>query len=145
MLTKKLAVIIIVSTVFGLILTAATPGVMGSPKANSGVTGDNLVIYADSKGTTYCTNIIWGNVNADSSITRTVYVKNPNNYKLTLTVSTSNWTPAESMSMISVSSDRNNYVLSPGKIVPVILTLTVGANTGNLTGFDCIIVFSGTK
>ena len=144
MVTKKLAITIITFAVLGLILTATTTSVLGSPKGNSGVTGKNLNIFTDSKGTSSCTNISWGNVNANSSIAKTIYVKNPNTYKLTLTISVSNWTPEEASSILSVASDKNNYALPPGKIVPVVLTLTVG-NTVALTDFDCIIAFSGTQ
>ena len=143
MSTKKLAITVTIA-VLGLILTATTTSVLGSLKVNSGVTGRNLDIFADSKGATSCTNISWGNVNANSSITKTVYVKNPNTYKLTLTIAVSNWTPEEAKSILSVTSDKNNYALPPGKIVPVVLTLTVG-NTVALTDFDCIIAFSGTQ
>jgi hypothetical protein len=103
-----------------------------------------LDIFADSKGATSCTNISWGNVNANSSITKTVYVKNPNTYKLTLTIAVRNWTPEEAGSILSVTSDKNNYVLPPGRIVPVVFTLTVG-NTVALTDFDCLIAFSGAQ
>jgi hypothetical protein len=143
MSTKKLAITLTIA-VLGLILTATTTSVLGSPKGNSGVTGRNLDIFADSKGATSCTNISWGNVNANSSITKTVYVKNPNTYKLTLTIAVSNWTPEEAKSILSVTSDKNSYALPPGKIVPVVLTLAVG-NTVALTDFDCIIAFSGTQ
>ena len=143
MSTKKLAITVTIA-VLGLILTATTTSVLGSPKGNSGVTGRNLDIFADSKGATSCTNISWGNVNANSSITKTVYVKNPNTYKLTLTIAVSNWTPEEAKYTLSVISDKNSYALPPGKIVPVVLTLTVG-NTVALTDFDCIIAFSGTQ
>src|SRR4030067_349366 len=129
MFTKKLAITIITFAVLGLILTATTTSVLGSPKGNSGVTGRNLDIFTDSKGTTSCTNISWGNVNANSSITKTVYVKNPNTYKLTLTLTVSNWTPEEAKSIPSVTSDKNNYALPPGKVVPVVLTLTGGGTT----------------
>ena len=144
MVTKELSITMITFAVLGLILTATTTSVLGSPKGNSGVTGRNLDIFTDSKGTTSCTNISWGNVNANSSIAKTIYVKNPNTYKLTLTITVSNWTPEEASSILSVASDKNNYALPPGKIVPVVLTLTVG-NTVALTDFDCIIAFSGTQ
>src|SRR4030042_398794 len=144
MVTEKFAITMIKFAVLGLILTATTTSVLGSPKGNSGVTGKNLNIFTDSKGTSSCTNISWGNVNANSSIAKTIYVKNPNTYKLTLTVSVSSWTPEEARSTLSVTSDKNNYALPPGKIVPVVLTLTVG-NTVALTDFDCIIAFSGTQ
>ena len=145
MLTKKLAITVTTIAVLGLILTETTTSVLGSPKGNSGVTGRNLDIFTDSKGTTSCTNISWGNVNANSSITKTIYVKNPNTYKLTLTLTVSNWTPEEAKSTLSVSSDKNNYALPPGKTIPVVLTLTVGGNTVALTDFDCVIAFSGTQ
>ena len=145
MLNKKLATTIITFAVLGLILTATTTSVLGSPKGNSGVTGKNLDIFTDSKGATSCTNIGWGNVNANSSIAKTIYVRNPNTYKLTLTITVSNWTPEEARSILSVTSNKNNYALPPGKIVPVVLTLTVGGNTVSLMDFDCVIAFSGTQ
>src|SRR4030067_1785053 len=141
MLTKKLATTIITIAVLGLILTATTTAVLGSPKGNSGVAGRNLYIFTDSKGTTSCTNISWGNVSANSSIARTIYVKNPNTYKLTLTITVSNGTPEKASSILSVTSEKNNYALPPGKIVPVVLTLSVGGDTASLTNFDCLIAF----
>jgi len=141
---KKVAFTIIMIGL-GFILAAATTGVMGSPKDNTGVNVVNLAVYEDSKCQTSCTSINWGTVTANSYISKTLYVRNPNTCKLTLAVTVSNWTPQESQSLLSVSCNRNNFVLQGGKIVPVTLTLAIGPNVGTLKDFGCIITFSGTK
>ena len=145
MQTGKLAITIITFALLGLILSLTTTGVLAAPKGSSRVTGNNLEIYTDSKGTINCTNINWGIMNANSFTAKTIYVRNPNTYKLTLVITVSNWNPEEAKSILNVTSDKNNYALPPGKIVPVTLTLTVGANTAALRDFACTMDFSGTQ
>lgn len=62
-----------------------------------------------------------------------------------LNVGFSNWESVESEGVLSICCDRNNYVLPPGKIVPVTLIFTVGADAVAFKDFELTLVFSGSQ
>src|SRR3989337_1758929 len=96
----------------------------------------NLGVYQDSVCTVNATNIDWGMLDAGSSVTRSVYVKNTGNVAVTLSLAVSSWSPSSAGSYLAVAWDRQGAVLSAGQVVQATFTLTVSANVTGFTDFS---------
>ncbi len=112
--------------------------------SNGNVVNIGVAVYSDPNGQTACTNINWGSINPSGIVTKTVYIKNEGNRDVTLSMSVSNWNPVLSSSVLSLSWDRQNYVLPVGQTVAAVLTLTAASDTGNLADFSFTITIAGT-
>lgn len=104
----------------------------------------NLGVYQDSACTVNATSIDWGVVDPDSSVTRSVYVKNTGNVAVTLSLAVSSWSPSIAGSYLAVAWDRQGIVLSAGQVVQATFTLTVSTNVTGFTDFSNVLVVSGT-
>ncbi len=142
---KRLTTAIIAAAIAVFFLMAATTGVLGAPKAKNIESTGNIVFFSDASCKTRCTSVSWGNINPGSTSITVIYIKNLSTAKVTLTMSATNWSPQEATSFLSLSWNRNNYVLQPGKTVQATLTLTASAEMGNLTDFSFTIVLSATE
>jgi hypothetical protein len=145
-LRKTAAMALIVVMIFvGLFLALSTAGVLGKPRGTGQVSAVNVGVYLDSACTVNCSAITWGNINSGSAITKTVYIKNSGGTALVLKMATSTWNPKVSRSLIALSWNLDNYLLSAGETVPAILTLSAASNTGNLASFNFAIIITGTQ
>lgn len=129
-------------------MTIATSGLLSSSQTvpySGTITAVNLAIYSDSGLTQNCTSINTGTVNPGGTATQTIYVKNTGTAPETLTMAVNNWNPTNAGSSLTLSWDRQNYVLSAGQSIQATLTLTVASNTGSLTTFSCSATFTGTQ
>jgi hypothetical protein len=143
----SLAVIIALATA-GLFLTVISAGVLSDSQivASSGtVSGVNVGVYSDPACTINCTNINWGNVAPGATVTKTVYIKNSGSIALTLSMATSNWSPANANSYLTPTWDRAGYYLSPGASISAVLTLKASAGASALATFSFNIVITGTQ
>jgi hypothetical protein len=87
----------------------------------------------------------WGNINPGSAAAKTIYIKNLGAAAVALRMSTSNWNPREAMSLVTLSWNLNNYLLSAGEVVSAVLTLALASNTGSLGDFSFVVVITGTQ
>lgn len=53
--------------------------------------------------------------------------------------------PRKAMSVVDLSWDLDGYLLPVGAVVPAVLTLELGANTGDLRDFSFVVVVTGTQ
>jgi len=109
------------------------------------ITTVNVEAYSDSACTVPCTALNVGTVNPGSTVTQTVYIKNTGTVPVTLTMATSNWSPANANSYLTLSWNRPNYVLNAGLSVQATLTLVVASDTGSLTTFSVSVTITGTQ
>ena len=147
MALKKMATmtIITVTIVVGLLLALATSGVLGSPRGSGKVNAVNVGVYLDAGCTISCTSINWGNINPGSAVTKTIYIKNLGSTAVALQMSAINWNPRKAMSLVTLSWNLDNYLLSAGKVVPAVLTLALASSTGSLRDFSFAVVLTGTQ
>ncbi len=148
MAAKKMSLgLIFALAITGLFLTVVSAGVLTvsqSVAASGTVTAVNVGVYLDSACTQACTSVNWGNLSPGNSTTRTVYVKNTGTVPVTLGMSASNWNPTNANTVLSLTWDRNNVVVSPSNSVMATLTLTAAANTGTVSSFTFNIIITGT-
>ena len=139
---------IIALAIVGVALTVSTAALLSTSQIvplNGSITAVNLALYTDSGLTTPCTALNSGMVSPGGTSTQTVYVKNIGTVPETLTMSVNGWIPANAGSYLTLSWDRQNYVLNAGQSVQATLTLTAASNTGSLTTFSCNVTFTGTQ
>jgi hypothetical protein len=105
----------------------------------------NVEAYSDSACTQLVTALNVGNVNPGGTVTQTIYIKNSGTIPVTLTMAASNWNPASASSYLTLSWNRQNYVLDTDDSVSATLTLTVASNTDDLTTFSCSVTITGTE
>ena len=74
------------------------------------------------------TTIDWGSVIPDSVQNRTIYVKNFGAKTVNLTLTTSNWSPANAVSHIDVTWDLEGENIASGMTLQAIVFLTVNAS-----------------
>ena len=109
------------------------------------ITAVNVGVYSDSQCTQNCTNISWGNVSPGETATQTVYVKNTGNVPVTLTMTTTGWSPSNANSYLTLTWNQENTVLNAGQSISATLTLAVASSTGSLTDFSFTIILTGTE
>jgi hypothetical protein len=141
-------------TVVALILVAIalTATTYGAISVNQSLTTSgsvnvtpNLGLYSDSSCTTSLSTIDWGAITAGNNITRTVYVKNTGTgTSLTLSISTSNWTPTAANGPITINWNKEGTRLTPGQSTAATITLTSSSSIVDITTFSVQILISGT-
>jgi hypothetical protein len=140
------ALVALVAT--GLFLTLVTTGLLMSSQTvpTSGtISAVNVGVYSDSGCTLNLTSISWGTMSPGNSTTRTIYVKNTGTLPVTLTMTTSTWSPASASTYLSLAWNRESYVLAVGSSVAATLTLTASSSAGNITSYTFNIVITGTE
>jgi hypothetical protein len=131
----------------GIFLTLVTAGVLVTltVPSNGTITTANVGAYSDSQCTQNLTAIDWGTFHPSNSTTKIIYVKNTGDLPITLTMTSQSWTPASASSVLTLTWDQQNTVLTPNQSIPAILTLTADSDTGSLTDFSFNILITGTE
>jgi len=140
----------------GAILAIAMTGVVVSVLAasllmayqsipNTGnVKGVGVGVYWDSDCTNNVTSINWGFLEPGATDNVTVYIKNEGNIPVTLSMTTDTWDPTSASENITLTWNRESYVLDPGS-VQAILTLSVSSDISGVIEFSFNIVITGTE
>jgi len=139
---------IVIIAITGLLVTMTTLGAL-SDSLNMSLSGTvttvNVEAYTDSACTIPCTALNVGTVSPGSTVTQTIYIKNSGTVPVILTMNATGWSPSNAGSYLTVSWNRQSYVLNAGISVGAALTLTAASNTGTLAGFGCTVTITGTQ
>jgi hypothetical protein len=139
------ATLAIVST--ALFLTVCTTGLLTANQAVNStgtITAVNVGVYSNSACTQNLTSINWGTISPGDSVTRTIYVKNTGNTRITLAMTKTNWNPSTANGPITVAWNAENQSLDPGNVATATLTLSVSSSISGITNFSVDIVITGT-
>jgi hypothetical protein len=139
---------IIALAIAAIALTATTAAVLTANQSvpiNGTINAVNLGVYSDVGCTQTVSTLNFGTLNPGGTATQTIYVKNTGNIAETLTMSTANWNPSNASTLLTLTWNRNNYVLPTAQSIQATLTLTATANTGSLTTFSCDVTLTGTQ
>jgi hypothetical protein len=140
------AIIAIAAT--GIFLTLVTSGLLlSSQNMSSGgtLTVVNVGVYSNPTCTTNLTSIDWGTVSPNSTTTKTIYVKNTGNVPVTLSMTTSAWSPAGVSTYITQAWNSTSVVLAPNAVATALLTLTITNIPQSYTGFNYNTTITGTE
>jgi hypothetical protein len=139
--------IIIALVVTGLLITATTLGLLSVSQEVSfdgTITTLNVGLFLDQDSTQNCTSLSWGGVYAGESVSKTIYVKNTGDLPLTLSMSITDWNPKSANGPLSMTWNRENYVLDPEEVIDVALILTISENVEQLSTFGYNMLIIGT-
>lgn len=145
--SKPQLALVLVSVVFALAGALAVTGVLTASKSigsSGSVKAINVDVYSDSACTLVLSSIDWGTIEAGTSVNRTIYVKNTGNHVLTLSLSSSGWSPSDAGSYLTLSWDKQGATLNKGQSTAAVLTLAVSSSISGITSFSVNIVIQGT-
>jgi hypothetical protein len=149
MITKKLSKLAIISiSTTAMLMTLVTLAALSASRdvtLSGTLTAVDVEVYFDSACTQPCTTVNAGTLDPGSAFTQIVYINNTGTVPATLSMATSNWNPTYAGSYLTLSWNRQNYLLGAGQTVQATLTLTAASNTGNLTTFSFSATITGTQ
>ena len=142
----------------GVVFTIAVAGIIASVLAagllmayqrvpsSGNVKAVGVGVYWDNACTNNVTSIDWGFLEPGATVNKTVYIKNEGNTPMVLNITTDNWNPASASENITLSWNREGYVLNTtAPVVQAILTLSVSPNISGVTSFSFDIIITGTE
>ncbi|MBS7646643.1 hypothetical protein KEJ24_02225 [Candidatus Bathyarchaeota archaeon] len=136
-----LAAMVTTALVAGLLPAIQTIQSSGNVRATLG-----LGVYSDSSCTVSLSSIDWGEVILGQNYTRTIYLKNLGNVKVTLSMIYGNWTPSSASNYLTLTWNRENAILNVGESISANLILTVKSNAqGGSFSFDISIIATETQ
>jgi hypothetical protein len=141
---------IVALIIIGIVLTLNTFAAITTSTnvSSTGVvsTSANLGVYSNSGCTTSLSSISWGTLTPGGTTTQTIYVKNTSSgLSLTLSMTTTSWSPASANGPITITWNQQNTDLTPGQSVSATLTLTVSSSISDITSFSVQISITGTN
>jgi hypothetical protein len=101
-------------------------------------------IYSDQACTQALTNIVWGEIEAGDSSSKTIHVKNNGETGVVLSLETENWTPGGSQDHMSLNWDYDGASISAGQVETIMLTLSVSGSAPPMPLFNFDIVIIGS-
>jgi hypothetical protein len=101
-------------------------------------------VYSNSACTSLLKSVVWGEIVAGGSATKTVYIKNNGDTNVVLSLATENWTPSNADDYMSLTWNYNGSAIGPGQVREVRLTLNVDSDCPALSGFGFDIVIIGS-
>lgn len=131
--------VLITALVSALLITNRTIPNSGSIKTIG------IQAYWDSNFTNQTTSINWATLEPNSSKSYTIYIRNNGTAAVTLTMTTANWSSTAAQNYLTLSWNRQNYVLNQSAYVQATLTLTVSPVITGVTTFSFDIILTGTE
>jgi len=102
-------------------------------------------VYWDSGCTSEVSSIDWGALEPGVTTDVTIYVKNEGSMAVVLGMTASSWSPASASSYMTLSWNRETYVLNSGFVVSAVLTLSVSSGVSGIANFSFDIIITGTE
>jgi len=101
--------------------------------------------YWDSGLTSKVSTPDWGLLQPGAQKSFTVYIHNEGNSPVTLSLSTSNWTPSTASSYLALTWNYNGQTISPSAQMQVTLTLTVSSSITGISNFSFDIIITASS
>jgi hypothetical protein len=148
MAMQKTTIGTIAAVMIGVAAIALVSGLLATNRLvpNTGIVKSiGVEVYWDQACTNRTTSINWGTLDAGGIKTYNVYVKNNGTAAESLSMTTSNWTPASASSQISLSWNCSGLVLAHESVVGASLTLSVSSSVSGIASFSFDITVTGTE
>ena len=104
-------------------------------RANS-VNGSGTGIYWDQSCTNRTLSFDWGPIEPGSNKIFAVYIRNEGDSAACLFMKTSNWTPSEASSYMTLNWNYSGQILSVDQVIPLELILAVSPSITGITHFS---------
>ncbi len=131
----KLATICLLFIIFFSIATGGFGSNISVVQANS-VQGIGAGIYWDQVCTNRTLSLDWGFIEPGSSNYLIIFVRNEGNSAVSLRIGTSNWTPSNASSYMSLIWNYSGQILKTNEVIPIKLTLKVSPTIIDVTDFN---------
>ena len=128
---------LIIASVRSLYQTSSTISSIGTFKAIG------IGVYWDDDSTSRVQEINWGFLTPGSQKSFTVYVCNEGAVPLTLSISSSNWSPSIASNYLTFTWSYAGQTIKAGATIPVTLTLRVSESVTGVSGFNFDITTVG--
>ena len=129
---------LIIANVRSLYQTSSTISSVGTFKAVG------IGVYWDEDSARSVNALDWGYLAPGSQKSFTVYISNEGALPLTLSVSTSNWSPTAASNHMTLTWNYNGQTLAAEKTIPVTITLTISPDISGINTFNFDITAEGT-
>ncbi|MEM2118907.1 MAG: hypothetical protein QW840_02160 [Candidatus Bathyarchaeia archaeon] len=141
----------------GIILAVGMTGLLMTVLATSLLTASQQIpnagivkalgvgVYEDAACSKNVTSINWGVIDPGTTASFLVYIRNEGNTRMKLNMTTLNWNPSKAAQYISLSWNRENYILNSMTTVQANLTLSVASNIEEVTTFLFDIIITGIE
>jgi hypothetical protein len=141
-------IVLAISTLI-IILTAMTASAVLNSNQTILTSGKivtvNVGVYKDSGCTQTATTMDWGTLNAGDNKTISLWIKNTGASKITLSLTSNNWTPTTASPGLSLSWNQEKKTLTTQQTVQATLTLKVSPSiNGSISNFSFNIIITGT-
>jgi hypothetical protein len=104
-------------------------------KADS-VIGIGVGIYWDRDCTNSTRSLNWGFINPNSNNNLTIFIRNERSSPLAMWLRTSNWTPSNASSYMTLTWNYSGQILKPNEVIPIQLSLTVSPTVTGIIDFN---------
>jgi hypothetical protein len=101
-------------------------------------------VYSDQACTSPVSSISWGTISPGSNVNKTVYIRNEGNAAATLSMTTSNWSPANASNYMTLKWNYGGQSLAVNQVVQVMFTLSVSSSITGITSFSFTITITAT-
>jgi hypothetical protein len=139
--------LVVALTLTGVILTATTVGLLSVSQEvpfEGTINTLNVGVFLDESCTQNCTSMSWGGVFAGDVETKKIYVKNTGNTDLELSMTVTDWEPDNADGPVSMTWNKENYVLNPNEVIEATLTLTISEDAVGISNFGYKMLIIGT-
>jgi len=134
----KLLVVLLVINAF---LVAATGSTQLMVFRNTAIIKSIEVgVYQDAGCSYPVEGIDWGIIEPGQDLTKIVYMRNEGNWEFHLSVYAANWTPPETESYMSLTSDYQGQPIPVGSTIRVELILSLSEDVRDIASFDFDLV-----
>jgi hypothetical protein len=104
----------------------------------------NVGVFWDPFDDSEISSVDWEEPSPGDVVNITIYVRNTGNAPMTLSLTTSGWSPPSAEVVIHLSWDREGYVISVGDVISAELSLNVSNSISGITDFSFDIIIEGT-
>ena len=104
----------------------------------------DLDVYNEIECINKKTEIEWGSINAGSSVSRTIYIKNSGSSGVVLSFLTEKWNPVETSRHLTLSWDYDGSPVKIGNVLRIKLTLAVDSSINGVDQFSFDVIFIAT-
>jgi len=105
----------------------------------------DIEVYSDSACTQVKSSVVWGEIEAGSSASDVLYIKNAGDDGVILSLVADNWVPVGVADDMDLSWDYDNSPLDPGAVFEVTLTLSVASSSSGIDVFSFDIIIMGSE
>jgi archaellum component FlaG (FlaF/FlaG flagellin family) len=127
------------NSIYGLLTAVTSIGSSGV------VSSANIGVYQESQCINTVSSINWGTINPGGTATYTVYVKNTGTVTLTLSFTTSGWSPSGASAYFTLTWSYTGSQINPNAVVPITFTLSLSQSVTGVTNFQFQITITGTQ